>query len=530
MLPLPNLVAQLLLLHQLHPVEPGHQVVVDLILQLCQPVQVGQEPTANLRLDERRQLRIAQSQPAARGDAVGLVLEPLRIAGVPVPEQVAFQQLRVNLCHAVDGRGHVHGQVGHVGGVVLQDEQVPVRVLGFQAGVDALQDGANFRHHRPQQLHVPLLQRLAHHRVVGVGEHLPGELKGGVKGQPTLHQQPHQLRDGQGGVGVVELDGAEGGQVFPVVSVGGLVAPQDVLQRRGGQHVLLLDAQPLALPGGVVGVEHPGDVLGGVLLRQRLVVVLGVERLKVQLVHRLALPQPQGADVVVAVADDGHIVGDGDDGLVGKGDPHGVFVPAIAPRVAEVGPVVDHLLLSVVLEPLLEQPEPVAQSIAGQREIQGSGAVQKARRQPSQAAVAQRGVLHLLQHGQIDPTLGEGGAHLLQDAQVVEVAVDEPPHQVLGGEIIRLAQRRTPPPAGAPLLGDGQHHRFPQTVVEAGGVGLHQTLVVTAFEDGLGGVDDAVDDFIHRQFAPESRSRADDRPLLPASAGYGQGWGSAVPA
>ena len=436
----------------------------------------------------------------------------------------------MDLGDAVDGRGHVHGQVGHVGGVVLQDEQVPVRVLRLQTGVDALQDGTNFRHHGAQQLHVPLLQRLAHHRVVGVREHLPGDLEGGVKGQPTLHQQPHQLRDGQGGVGVVELDGAEGGQVLPVVPVSGLIAPQDVLEGGGGQDVLLLDAQPLALPGGVVGVEHPGDVLGGVLLRQRLIVVLGVERLKVQLMDGLALPQPQGADVVGAVADDGHVVGDGDDGLVGEGDPHGVFVPAIAPGVAEVGPVVDHLLLGVVLEPLLEQPEPIAQPVAGQGDVQGSGAVQKTRRQPSQATVAQRGVLHLFQHGQVNATLGEGGAHLLQDAQVVEVAVDEPPHQVLGGEIIRLAQRRTPPPAGAPLLGDGQHHRFPQTVVEAGGVGLHQTLVVTAFEDGLSGVDDAVDDFIHRQFAPESRSRADDRPLPPASAGYGQGWGSAVPA
>ena len=37
-LPLPDLVAQLLLLHQLHPVESSHQVVVDFIFQLRQPV------------------------------------------------------------------------------------------------------------------------------------------------------------------------------------------------------------------------------------------------------------------------------------------------------------------------------------------------------------------------------------------------------------------------------------------------------------------------------------------------------------
>ena len=266
----------------------------------------------------------------------------------------------MNLRHAVDRGGYIHRQVGHVGGVVFQNEQVPVRMLCFQAGIDALQNGTDLRHHRPQQFHVPLFQRLAHHCVVGVGEHLTGELKGGVKAQPTLHQQPHQLWDGQGRVGVVELDGAEGGQVLPVVPVGGLIAAQNVLEGRRGQHILLLDAQPLALPGGVVGVEHPCDVLGGVLLRQRLVVVLGIECLKVQLMDCFTLPQPQGADVVGAVADDGHIIGDGNHGLVSKGDPHGVFVSAIAPRVTEVSPVVDHLLLRIVLKALLEQPKPVA--------------------------------------------------------------------------------------------------------------------------------------------------------------------------
>ena len=205
-----------------------------------------------------------------------------------------------------------------------------------------------------------------------------------------------------------------------------------------------------------------------------------------------------------------------------------MFVSAIAPGVAEVSPVIDHLLLRIVLKALLEQPKPVAQSIAGQREIQGGGAVQKTSGQPSQATVAQCGVLHLLQHGQVNAALGERSAHLLQDAQVIEVAVDEPPHQVLSGEIIGFAQRRPPPAAGAPLLGDGQHHRFPQTVMEAGGIGLHQTLIVTAFENGFRGVDDTIDDFIHKRFAPEFHSWADVRLLPPASAGYGQGWGSAV--
>ena len=161
-------------------------------------------------------------------------------------------------------------------------------------------------------------------------------------------------------MGVVELHRVELGKAAQIIAMGNFEGAQHILQGRRGQHILLLDAQPLALPGGVVGVEHPCDVLGGVLLRQRLVVVLGVECLKVQLMDCFALPQTQGADVVGAIADDGHIIGDGNHGLVSKGDPHGVFVSAIAPRVTEVSPVVDHLLLRIVLKALLEQPKPVA--------------------------------------------------------------------------------------------------------------------------------------------------------------------------
>ena len=212
--------------------------------------------------------------------------------------------------------------------------------------------------------------------MVGVGKGLAGHLGGGLEVQPLGHQQPDQLRDGQGGVGVVKLDGRGLVQVDKVLAMGGTVDPQDILERGTGEDVLLLDPKLLALAGGVVGVENPGDVLGLVLFQQGLFIVLGVEGVEVQFLLRLALPQAQRADVVGAVAQNGHIVGHGDHGLVGKGDLHGVLFPAVAPGIAVAGPVVGSLfLVAVFVEALLEEAEAVPKAVAGEGNALGDGAV-----------------------------------------------------------------------------------------------------------------------------------------------------------
>ena len=64
------------------------------------------------------------------------------------------------------------------------------------------------------------------------------------------------------------------------------------------EEVLLLDAQTLALDGAVVRVEDAGDVLGAVFLGERALVILRVERVKVELLLGLALPETERCDVV----------------------------------------------------------------------------------------------------------------------------------------------------------------------------------------------------------------------------------------
>ena len=246
-----------------------------------------------------------------------------------------------------------------------------------------------------------------------------------------------------------------------------LVDAQDVLQGGRGDDILLLDAQALALVVGVVGIEHPGDVLGPVLGVQGPGVILGVEGVEIQLIHRLALPQAQGADIVGAVADDGHVVGHGQHGLVGKFDGDGVVVAAVAPGIAVVGPVVGQLPLGAgLVEALLEQAELVAQAVAAQGQVAGHGAVQEAGRQAAQAAVAQGGVLDLLHAGQIHALLGEGVPQLLEDAEVVEVGIDHAAHQILGGEIVGLAVFGAEIAVLHPAVVDLHHHSLTQGVMQ----------------------------------------------------------------
>ena len=76
----------------------------------------------------------------------------------------------------------------------------------------------------------------------------------------------------------------------------------------GRQHILLLDTQALALPGGVIGVQNTGNILCLILLSQGAQIILIVERVKVQLFLCLTLPQTQRTHIVCNIADHRHII------------------------------------------------------------------------------------------------------------------------------------------------------------------------------------------------------------------------------
>ena len=475
---------QLLLLGELHLIKLGNQLVVDDGLQDLEPVELGEEAGAHILLEKPGELGVGEPQPPPGRDAVGLVLELLGEDRVPVPEDVVLENLGVDLGHAVDRRGEVDGEVGHVNAVI--PDQGEAGVLLPAAVVQPPEDFHDLREDLPHEVEIPRLQRLGHDGVVGVGEGLPGHGHGGIKVQSFGHQKADELGNGEGGVGVVELDGGGLVEVHQILAVSGAVDPQNVLEGRAGENILLADAQELSLAGFVVGVEDAGDVLGAVLLLERLFEIPGIEGVEVQLLLRLALPQAQCADVVGMVAENGHVVGHGDDGLVGEGDLHGMLFPAVAPGIAVAGPVVGHfLLVACLVEALLEEAEAVAEAVAREGNALGDGAVQEAGGQAPQAAVAQCGVLDVFELGKIHALFGEGAADGMENAHVEEVGVDQPSHEVFGGEVVGLAVPLPALFALGPVFADGHHHGLPQTVVEALGGGGGECLVVTELQKRL---------------------------------------------
>ena len=407
--------AQLFLLLTLDGVELTDHIVIDHGLQLGKLIQVLQEVSAYPVLDQLAQLGVAKTHPATGSDTVGLILEALGVHRVPLGEQVVFQDLGVDLGNTVYIAAHINAQVCHMGSVVIDDEQAGM--LAAKLGIQTADDIHDLRHDRAQQIQIPLFQRLTHNGVVGVGEGLLGNTEGAVKVHTFCHQKADQLGDGHSRVGIVQLHGIEVRKVGKVVAVGSLVGAEHILQGCRGQHILLLDTQALAFPGGIVGVKHTGDVFCPVLLGQSPQIVLVVKGIEVQFFLGFTLPQTQGVDIICAVADDRHIIGNCQNGLVSEVDLYGVVIPAVGPGITELCPVVSHFLLAAVgIKALLEKAEAVTQAIAGQRNVGAGGRIQEAGSQTAQAAVTQGGILHIFQDSQVNAALGEELLHFIQNA------------------------------------------------------------------------------------------------------------------
>ena len=366
--------------------------------------------------------------------------------------------------------------------------------LAAEFGVDPIDDVEDLRQQLLEQVRVPLLQRFLHDRVVGVAEGLLSDVETLLEGEALRHQKPDQLRDADGGMSVVELDGVVGGELvhgelFP------LEPEHQILQGSGGQEVLLLQPQLLTGAGGVVGVQDPGDILHRVLLLDGLSVLLLVEPLEVEVLHGFALPETQGADVVRLVADDGHIVGHGADGLVSELHQHLVGGTAAAPGIAEPLPVIGSLVLIAVPPALLEEAVFIPDAVAVQRQVMGGSGVQEAGGEAPKAAVAQRAILDLLEHVDIEAVGGEGLLHLVQDPQVVEVVVDHAAREILCGEIVSAPAAFMLMTALVPGVGDSVHDQLAQGVVNL----IHGSFVGRDLMVLLQTLLDLVENLIHEK-------------------------------
>ena len=179
-------------------------------------------------------------------------------------------------------------------------------------------------------------------------------------------------------------------------------------------------------------------------------------------------------------------------------DLHGVVIPAVGPGIAKLGPVVGVFLLAALLvKALLEQAKLIPQTVAGQGQVAGSGGIQEAGCQTAQAAVAQSGIFHFLQNGQVHAPGGEELLHLVQDAQVVEVGIHQPTDEIFGGNIVGLPLLQTGPLAAVPVVGNGHHYSLAQSLVQLLRSCLPQGHVIGIFQLRFGPFEDVVAIVIH---------------------------------
>ncbi|MNO99241.1 hypothetical protein D3C76_910070 [compost metagenome] len=203
------------------------------------------------------QLGIGLVEPAAEGDAVGLVVDTPRVKLVQLGKYRAAHQGRVQVRHPVDAMGAEKRQVPHTypAAVVFFDQgngtqhvkiMDALRAQGVDViGIDQVDNLHVPRQHALHQAYRPGFQGFGQQGVIGIGQRLDGDLPGAVPLNAVfIDQQTHQLGNGDRRVRVVELDSCLVGQVEQrVVHVA--VAAKQILQRRGNEKILLAQAQLL---------------------------------------------------------------------------------------------------------------------------------------------------------------------------------------------------------------------------------------------------------------------------------------------
>ena len=412
-------------------------------------------------VEQAGERRVGSLDPAAEGDAVGLVGELLGIDLVERAKLGVLQDLGVEGGDAIDGEAKVNVHVGHVDGAVLVDDgDARVAMLGLgnliefdddvgDGGGDLLQAGER-----------PFLERLGKDRVVGVGDHGAYDGHGLVKLDVVLGgEQPDELGNDHGGVRIVNLDHSVVGQIVQVAAaLYGLVD-----QELGGiahHEVLLVDAKQAALLIGIIRIEEQGEVLGDL----GLVEVDGAAGDQA-LVDTCQVKQAQA--VLGGLAITGHIDVDelGGDGKITKLD--GVGAVVIDQDVLLAEPLVGDGLLLIVGKALAEQAVMVVEAHAVTGEAQRGNGIQEACGQAAQAAVAERRLdLELLDLVEVVAGGDELVLNLVIDAEVDHIVDEQLADQKLGRDVVELFLAVVERTGGRALLHELDQQLINTTVIE----------------------------------------------------------------
>ena len=385
-------------------------------------------------VEHARERRVGIHDPAAEGDAVGLVGELLGIELVEGVQLGVLEDLGMQRGHAVNREAVVDGHVCHVHHAVAHDGHgVVAAILGALELVQLDHDLRDARGNGLQALERPLLERLGKDRVVGVGHHAAHHRDGLVELEAmNVHKQAHQLGDDHGGVCVVNLHHGVVGQVVQVgAALDGLV--EDKLGRIGDHEVLLVHAEQAAGVIGVVGVKEEREVLGELAL----VEVDGVDRHQ-RVVNALEVKEAQAVLGGAAIAQNVDVVQARLHRKAAELDGVGLLV--LHEPVLAVQPAIGLRGLLQVNKALVEEAVVVVQAHAVAGKPKRCDGVQEARGKAAQATVAQgRLDLALLDGTQVMAGGSELRLNVVVHAQLDEVVGEQTANEKLGREVVQAA-------------------------------------------------------------------------------------------
>ena len=204
---------------------------------------IGQYARADRVGEQVGEALVGRVEPAAEGDAVGLVDDAAGVDRVEIAEDRLLHQLGVKRRNAVDAVGADIGEMAHADaaaigfvdqryageeGVVAETGPLGAVEMGVVDHVDDLHVPGQQAFHQGNRPH---LQGFGQERVVGVGEAFAGDAPGVVPGHAVyVDEKAHQLGDADRRVGVVELDGDLVGEVIHA-RIMAEMATEHVLQR-----------------------------------------------------------------------------------------------------------------------------------------------------------------------------------------------------------------------------------------------------------------------------------------------------------
>ena len=218
------------------------------------------ESGADSGLDFPAQFGVALQQPAAEGNAVGFVVELLRIQAGKVCQLAVLQNFRVQGGHAVGGVGEVDIHVSHVNtAVTIQNSGAGILCAGTGQIVQLMDNGHQLGDHSFQIVAGPFFKCLCQNGVVGIGAGIGDDLDCLIKGNTLFAQQADQLGNNHAGMGVIDLNGGVIGQIVVVAAPRGALG-QNQLGTGADHQILLVDAQHPTGLIGVVGVEEESQV------------------------------------------------------------------------------------------------------------------------------------------------------------------------------------------------------------------------------------------------------------------------------